>query len=265
MDIKNNKEYCISRKTAFTLAEILITLGIIGVVSAMTMPVLIQKQHEKATVTRVLKAYSLLNQAYTMSKLENGNFASWFTSVSTSSFEDEDGNKHLSDESKTNKDIIYSKFAPYLKHAEWCKTDDTNCKKYDVVYNMNNEKTASVELDKQGYLKLADGTILFSGSVKTITDCKGNNKYCGDFLIDINGVEGKPNAYGKDIFVFYFTDEMMRPMGDEYAPGHFPSRCSLSSTVSTNGYDCAAWIIQNHNMDYLHCDDLSLDGKTKCK
>lgn len=252
-------------KTGFTLAEVLITLGVIGVVSAMTLPVLIQKQHEKTTVTRVLKAYSLLNQAYTMTKQENGNFSSWFTSVSTGSVEDEDGNKHLSDEFKTNQDILFSKFAPYLKNSEWCKTDNTSCKKYDKIYNMTGEDAEKLEPEKQDYLKLADGTVLFSGYVRNIANCKGDKTYCGDFLIDINGVEGKPNAYGKDIFVFYFTDELIRPMGDAYGPGGFPYRCSISSTITPNGYDCTAWIIQNHNMDYLHCDDLSLTGKSKCK
>ena len=42
-----------NRKVAFTLAEVLITLGIIGVVAAMTMPSLIQNYQEKATVTKL--------------------------------------------------------------------------------------------------------------------------------------------------------------------------------------------------------------------
>lgn len=43
------------KKIAFTLAEVLITLGIIGVVAAMTMPVLIQNQREKVVVTQLKK------------------------------------------------------------------------------------------------------------------------------------------------------------------------------------------------------------------
>ena len=52
------------KKAAFTLAEVLITLGIIGVVAAMTMPSLIQNYQEKATVTKLKKCYSLVSQAY---------------------------------------------------------------------------------------------------------------------------------------------------------------------------------------------------------
>ena len=40
----------------------------------------------------------------------------------------------------------------------------------------------------------------------------------------------------------------------------FAGTCNLNSS----GRGCAAWVIENGNMDYLHCDDLSWDGKRKC-
>lgn len=51
------------RKIAFTLAEVLITLGIIGIVAAMTLPALINKYQQKQTITQLQKVYSVLNQA----------------------------------------------------------------------------------------------------------------------------------------------------------------------------------------------------------
>lgn len=51
-------------KKAFTLAEVLITLGIIGVVASMTLPALIQKNNEKQIVVRLKKLYSMLQQAH---------------------------------------------------------------------------------------------------------------------------------------------------------------------------------------------------------
>ena len=50
-----------TRQCAFTLAEVLITLGIIV---AMTLPALIQRKQEKVTVTQLKKSYSLLQQVY---------------------------------------------------------------------------------------------------------------------------------------------------------------------------------------------------------
>ena len=48
---------------AFTLAEVLITLGIIGIVAAMTLPALIQKNNNQVVEARLKKFYSVMNQA----------------------------------------------------------------------------------------------------------------------------------------------------------------------------------------------------------
>ena len=50
-------------KNGFTLAEVLITLGIIGIVAAMTLPALVGKYQKKVTVTRLKKFYSTMQQA----------------------------------------------------------------------------------------------------------------------------------------------------------------------------------------------------------
>lgn len=51
-----------NRINAFTLAEVLITLGIIGVVAAITIPTLVNKNNEKIRETQLKKAYSTLSQ-----------------------------------------------------------------------------------------------------------------------------------------------------------------------------------------------------------
>ncbi len=53
----------LKRKAAFTLAEVLITLGIIGVVAAMTMPSLVVNYQKKQTAVRLKRFYSIMNQA----------------------------------------------------------------------------------------------------------------------------------------------------------------------------------------------------------
>ncbi len=79
------------RKIAFTLAEVLITLGIIGVVAAMTMPSLIQHYKKQVTVNRLKKAYSEIYQAIKLSEAENGTADTWSFPVST----DNEGCKHV--------------------------------------------------------------------------------------------------------------------------------------------------------------------------
>ena len=56
----------------FTLAETLITLGIIGVVAALTLPTLIQQHNKKVVETRLMKFYSSINQAVKMAEVDYG-------------------------------------------------------------------------------------------------------------------------------------------------------------------------------------------------
>lgn len=65
-------------KPAFTMAEVLITIGIIGIVIAMTLPALIQKYRNKVVETRLVYFYSVINQAIRISESVNGDKTYWF-------------------------------------------------------------------------------------------------------------------------------------------------------------------------------------------
>ncbi len=54
------------KNKGFTMAEVLITLGIIGVVAAMTLPTLINNNRNKALETGLKRSYSVLSQALDM-------------------------------------------------------------------------------------------------------------------------------------------------------------------------------------------------------
>lgn len=66
-----------SKNFAFTLAEVLITLGIIGVVAAMTLPTLIQNHKKHEVETKLAKVYSVVNQAIKMAEAEYGDPSGW--------------------------------------------------------------------------------------------------------------------------------------------------------------------------------------------
>ena len=57
---------------AFTLAEVLITLGVIGVVAALTIPSLIAKHQKKVYVTQLQKAYNTVTNAFKLMQAESG-------------------------------------------------------------------------------------------------------------------------------------------------------------------------------------------------
>ncbi|MDR1168694.1 MAG: prepilin-type N-terminal cleavage/methylation domain-containing protein, partial [Heliobacteriaceae bacterium] len=61
-----------STRFAFTLAEVLITLGIIGIIAALTMPALISDYKEKATVAKLKKVYSIFSQVMLQAQAEHG-------------------------------------------------------------------------------------------------------------------------------------------------------------------------------------------------
>ena len=65
------------KKVAFTLAEVLISLGIIGVVAALTIPNVVSNYKKKVVETRLAKLYSVLNQAVELSEEKNGACTTW--------------------------------------------------------------------------------------------------------------------------------------------------------------------------------------------
>ncbi len=81
-----------SQKSAFTLAEVLITLAIIGVVAAMTIPTLISDYKKKVVETKLLKVYSTVNNAIKLSSVDNGPIESWpnfgLSSQTTATYDD---------------------------------------------------------------------------------------------------------------------------------------------------------------------------------
>lgn len=230
------------KKAAFTLAEVLITLGIIGVVAAMTMPSLIQNYQEKATVTKLKKCYSLVSQAY------------------VSILNDEGG----SDTLQAGDDLeMMEKFGKYLKYQKTCGRNK-GCfpnVTYKSVTGNGYSKWEDDTTDRSRAI-LTDGTlIMFNKSA--MRGGEGNYLYA-QIYVDINGFKG-PNQLGRDFFYFYINPEKIVPAGAKALEEKNEGQKFTKNCIQQNGYACAAWVIYNENMDYLHCKDLSWDGKHSCK
>lgn len=115
-------------KTGFTLAEVLITLGVIGVVAALTVPTLIRNYEKKAVAIRLKQAYSILSQALRLSQIDNGPISCWSYSYPASK--------------ESNKEFAEKYILPYLKNYTECPDKDSKCyvgiSKLDVGYRLNN-------------------------------------------------------------------------------------------------------------------------------
>ena len=192
----------------FTLAEVLITLGIIGIVAAMTLPMLIQKYQEKVIITKVKKDYSIIEQA-----LQNAQ----------AHFETPGNNAPLYNSAPTTSGIA-AEFAKYIPGAHLCiSASDKLCKNvsHKVIYtNYNKNKTYTlglpaiilpdggtihmtleqrcVDTEVSGHTLDADGEIVKNedGSDKMWTGIRNS---CGSIFIDIDGGKGE-NYFGYDAF-----------------------------------------------------------------
>ena len=202
------------KNCAFTLAEVLITLGIIGVVAAITLPNLMTAYKARTLRSQFMKSYSLVQQAYKMMQADE---------ESTSP---DDYNRTFKDTYKryftgiTN--CTYSTNSPCLNRAI------SPYKTLDGTIKVN---TNWID---DGQFALKDGTLLMfenpSFSTNTIRIW---------IFVDINGISRRPNRLGYDLFTFQLTDEVLKAMGDEGTDFVGDNYCSFSTNGYLNGITCA--------------------------
>ena len=242
---------------AFTLAETLITLAIIGVVAALTIPSLVQRFQERQYVSQLKKSYAVLQNAFQMAIAEHGTIDQWGLTTTVAGV-DEEGNNIL-DYSSAN--MIFSYIEPYLKIASY-----EYLNKPDKWYSLDGREvsvaptTAANEMHNGA--TLADGTYFKLGWISTLS-C---NPYCGDFWIYL---PAKKQQLGVTRFNFYVSKNGLFPKGTSNDINNdFEGSCDVKNksgaASDVQGRGCTAWAIYEGNMEYLHCDDLSWDGKKKC-
>lgn len=224
---KNLKSFKKQKKTAFTLAEVLITLGIIGIVAAMTLPTLLSRNDEKVAINKLKKIYSVMSQAYLMSVNDNGYANEWHVD---NGFSENTANQ------------LASYIVPYLKVLKDCGTG-RGCLGYTKnVSKLNGiEHNTDYESDNRYYkLILADGSYIWLRAASgqyCKTDERGYSDGCARIFIDVNGPKGL-NTAGIDIFTFVITPK-----------GVFPS-LSDDCRKSSDGWGCSSYILTHENMNY---------------
>lgn len=107
-------------RQAFTLAEVLITLGIIGVVSAMTLPTLITKYKDKELASRTQKAVSMILQASQLALASSGTPGDYSS---------------LFDITKSSPEVIKN-WSQYFNGAKYCESDSGSRKCMGLHYKI---------------------------------------------------------------------------------------------------------------------------------
>lgn len=224
------------KHNAFTLAEVLITLGIIGVVAAMTLPIVVSKYQERVTVTKVKKIYSNLSNAYLLAKSKNGAPSSWATTNSTS------GNSYAA-----SRDLALP-IIQNMKLVKDCQSD-SGCFPDGSVKLLNNSYwNDNINTGTHRYKVMTiDGVSIAIHSYATSCDSVvGNLKdRCGNIYVNIDGSKAKENVNGKNFFQFFITNRGITPIGSHV------DYDEVISTCKNNGDNCTTWVLSQENLDYL--------------
>lgn len=228
-------------KKAFTMSEVLLTLGIIGVIASLTLPTIVQGVQKKELQARLKTAFSEVNQVSQQFYAEHEvPFSEWASRKSVNDYARE----------------FMSYFNGGRQVSTYTYADgnaDTSAKMPYVIRNMGGIRSSTIICDDGGFWKDASGKLFFFNNPPNA----GENGPV--FCIDVNGMK-KPNTWGKDIFVFQFTqDGLVIPMGQEHKTNpkenaygweqQFfftgPERCSPYATHPELDVTCAFYALQD--------------------
>ncbi len=219
------------KRYGFTLAEVLITLAVIGIVAALTIPNVVRNYQKTQTVVQLKKVYSALANTTNLAIADHGPMEGW-----------EFGEHHSP---QAAEDFVNTYLIPYLKVSKNCGINTTEaCEIKRRTLNQSNYVVIG-----SGYTRffLNDGTIISGSIYNTDTDKRLI------IYIDINGKKG-PDTLGKDVFEFNYWVYNTSPkvIGRFLPVGIFSPRetlilnsTSTSCTKSGTGAYCAALIMQD--------------------
>lgn len=191
---------------AFTLAEVLVTLAIIGVVAAMTVPTLMQNYQKKTYVTQIHKVYTELQQAAEQYMTDRNAV-------------------NLREAGLTSNDALSNFVKTYFKVVTDCGSSKQPC--FATSYTKISGTNMGQGTGQPLYVTIASGASFGFGMSSTGT---GNNNRIAIFDVDINGQQG-PNVAGRDVFILgLFNNGMVDDYGLSTAPGDKDTRENLFNT-----------------------------------
>lgn len=210
----------LKRLNSFTLAEVLITLGIIGVVAGMTIPILIQNTQNAEFKAGWKKDYSVLANATQQIMQDYGTLSPVITGAD---------------------DTMRVLYEPYFKLAKPCPEPNVKgiCWHNDNTWFLLNNSPIPSTVTGFGSSLLDNGPagdILADGTlIRYLTyDCSAST-YCGYILVDVNGFK-KPNTVGKDIFGAHLYNNKLIPFGSSSSTKGEGTTCNPSTD---NGFACS--------------------------
>lgn len=235
--IKKTGEYKFDmRKQAFTLAEILITLVVIGVVAALTIPSLMNNTKNEANIAALKKFYSTMNQALVKIADKDcgtpGNLKECFSTH-------QDFENAIANQFKLNKNCNYDK-----NENCWAPVNDN----FDGSGSETDFDSASDSA--LSFITLDSMSVILSTNFNTCSFHGGSNvnapiyNMCGTLNVDVNGIK-PPNRAGIDVFMFYITSNKSPLIYPRGGKDFFPWEGLGCQKSKPAGYFCTARIMEN--------------------
>jgi len=230
-------------KLAFTLAEVIIVIGIIGIVAEMTIPVLIKNFQQTTYAAGAKKVYSDFNNVLT--RLANDTGCSGDLKC-TGLFSGD-----------TNSNNLGGALAAYFKIAKTCG-NAAGCFPTAVYPNYNNTGTVvNYDADGTGYKFIANNGMSYfiynqNNGCDNVSMNRTNNmiQRCGYILVDTNDLK-PPNAMGRDVFKFWITNgkgAILYPVGaaDDKSNGSdtWWKTTGCGTAGDMTGDDCAGRLLE---------------------
>jgi prepilin-type N-terminal cleavage/methylation domain-containing protein len=234
-ELITNKIKFYKQFNAFTLAEVLITLLVIGVVASMVIPNIIADQQNVQYTIGLKKAIGTLNNGFRLIMANAG--CSDITCVNILN-------------ASTDITVTNIKNAGVFKVFKKCNKNETGCHDKLLVY-LNNDDAWIVGANYSTII-LDDGTTIgFAGAIDP--NCNNNwgtgklSNICSLYLIvDING-EKKPNKFGRDVFRMYLVksgEVVPAGMKNDTYYGYWQTSNNGCYIEDSSGEDCAARIME---------------------
>lgn len=180
----------------FTLAEVLITLAIIGIVAVMTIPTLLSDYQEKVLKSQFKKMYSTLSQALQSTIYENGSEFKCYTQ------------DFVRDDPNGISIYVYSECAKFYKsffnNLRYMKVQSVNQYPYKSKNDVLAEGGTASANCNFGLIANTSKYYLQDGSIVYILN--HNSAWAVFLILDINGDKG-PNKWGYDVFYLTFTKQ----------------------------------------------------------
>ena len=245
-----NTDKCFTKKiSAFTLAEVLITLGVIGVVAALTLPMLIQNYQKHVAVNRLKVVYNIMSNVIRRAEADFGDITSWDLVTNARAEYDDEGSQA---NAKTQIGSIVKKyFVPYISGAEFTEDKTLTDLGYKGGIDYSDGMRFAAPDKIKTILRLSNGAIiLFQPSTGTDPNT-GKRIVLGIIMaIDIDGPNGY-NIFGKDVFaalIPYAHNTRLMFMQNYVLTGNDliriddDTRSTVLKNCTDNGYHCGRLI-----------------------